>query len=379
VKQEVGSDRTVKIKVKPDDRYTPICSSCKRPTKQIHSYNRRTIRDLNILDAKTFISVLYRTLKCKLCGYVVEELPLMNPYERVTKKFATYVVELCKIMTIKEVAEHLELDWKTVKELHKRYLQGKFSGEDIGNPRILVIDEISLKKRHRYLTVIADWESGKVLGVREERSYKALKAFFDSLPEQVRTSIEAVAIDMWDPYIKAIKESCPNAKIVFDRFHAVAAFSRVIDKVRNIEYRKATKSGKEVIKGTKYLLLKNKENITKEETPRLRQLLELNENLAITYILKEYLKKLWEYRYPKCATKAILDWCNIAHESKVEPLMDFANTLMRYSYGIINHCEYPIHTSFIEGMNTKINVIKRKAYGFHDIEYFSLVIKEAFT
>mgnify|MGYP005856300953 CR=1 FL=1 len=379
MKQEVGSDRTVKIKVKPDDRYTPICSSCKKPTKQIHSYKRRTIRDLNILDAKSFITVLYRTLKCRLCGYVVEELPLVNPYERVTKRFGTYVVELCKIMTIKEVAEHLELDWKTVKELHKRYLQVKFSGEDIGKPRILVIDEISLKKRHRYLTVIADWDSGKVLGVKEERSYKALKAFFDSLPEQLRTSIEAVAIDMWDPYIKAIKESCPDAKIVFDRFHAVAAFGRVIDKVRNMEYRKATQSGKEVIKGTKYLLLKNKENITKEEIPRLKQLLELNENLAITYILKEYLKRLWEYRYPKCATKAIFDWCSIAHQSRLPPLMDFAKTLIRYSYGIINHCEYPIHTSFIEGMNTKINVIKRKAYGFHDIEYFSLVIKEAFT
>ncbi len=186
-----------------------------------------------------------------------------------------------------------------------------------------MIDEISLKKRHRYLTVIADWESGKVLGVKEERSYRALKAFFDSIPRQLRISIEAVAIDMWDPCIKAIKEGCPNAKIVFDRFHGVATFGRVIDKVRNIECRKATQSGKEVIKGTKYLLLKNKENITKEEIPGLKQLLELNENLAITCILKEYLKTLWNYRYPECATKAIFDWCSIAHHSGLKPLMDF--------------------------------------------------------
>jgi len=132
---------------------------------------------------------------------------------------------------------------------------------------------------------------------------------------------------MWDPCIKAVIKSCPDSKIAFDRFHAVAAFYRVVDKVRNMEYQKASESDKEVIKGTKYLLLKNKENIAKEEPPRFKQLLELNENLAITYILKEYLKKLRDYRYPGFATKAIFDWCSIALESRLPPLMDFANTL----------------------------------------------------
>lgn len=380
LEQTVDKDiKTVKIKVKPDDRYTPVCHVCKTGTKNIHSYNNRTIRDLNIFKAKSFISVFYRTIRCKVCGNVIEELPLMYPYERVTRRLATYIVELCKYMTITEVAKHLDLDWKTVKEIHKRHLQDKFSHEDIGNPRIIVIDEISLKKRHKYLTTIADWDIGKVLGVQKDRTYEALKAFFDSLTNEVRDSIEAVAIDMWDPYIKAVTESCPNAKIVFDEFHAVAAFGRVIDKVRNMEYKEAEESGKAVIKGTKYLLLKNKQNITSEERPRLKQLLELNQNLATAYILKDYLKKLWDYRYPKWAEKALCNWCSIAYESNVKPLMDFANTLIKYAYGIINHCRFPIHTSFIEGMNNKIKVIKRKAYGFHDIEYFSLVIKDAFT
>ena len=191
--------KTVKIKVKPDERYTPLCHKCKKGTKRIHSYNKRTIRDLNIFDARTFISVIYRTVRCAVCGNVVEELPLMSRYERVTRRLSAHIVDLCRYMTINEVAEHLDIDWKTVKEIHKHHLQDKYSHEDRGNPRIIVIDEISLKKRHTYLTIIADWDSGKVLGVQKDRTYESLKGFFDSLSEKERESIEAVAIDMWDP------------------------------------------------------------------------------------------------------------------------------------------------------------------------------------
>jgi transposase len=310
---------------------------------------------------------------------MVEKLPLMNPYQRVTVRLGTYILDLCKYMTIKEVADHLELDWKTVKEIHKRHLQEKFSGEDIGKPKIIIVDEISIKKGHTYLTIVVDWDSGKVLWVGEGRKYKTLKGFFDSLSKEQRASIQAVGIDMWDPYIKAIRDSCPSARIVFDRFHAVAAFGRVIDKVRNIEYQKATKAGKEVIKGSKYILLKNKEHLSGKERPKLKALLALNEALTTTYILKDYLKKLWSYQYAGCAVKAIYHWCQIAFESKLKPVITFAKTLMRNAYGIVNHCWFPIHTGRIEGINNKIKVIKRKAYGFHDMNYFSLIIKNTFS
>jgi len=371
--------KTVTIKVEPDERYSPICHRCKRTIKEIHSYNERTIRDINIFDAKTFISVTYRTVKCGWCGNVVEYLGLMNPYDRITRRLANYILDLCRYMTIKEIAKHLGLDWKTVKDIHKSYLIDRFSNEDMGYPRLLAVDEISLKKRHHYLTVIINWETGRVLWIGEGRKYETLKAFFDSLTEEQRNSIQAIAMDMWDPYIKAVKESCPLAAIVFDQFHVVKAFSKVIDKVRNSEYRKANKEGKEVIKGSKYLLLKNKVNLLKEEKPRLKSLLKLNESITTVYILKDYLKKLWQYRYAKCAEDFLNHWCSIAIESKIRPVMAFVKTLKRYAYGIINHCKFPIHTSRMEGINNKIKVIKRKAYGFHDVEYFSLIIKSAFA
>jgi transposase len=303
----------------------------------------------------------------------------MDPYKRVTRRLASYILELCRYMTIKEVAEHLALDWKTVKAIHKRHLQEKFSAKHIGNPKILLVDEIAMRKGHTYLTLIADWDEGRILWVGEGRKYETLKEFFDSLSEEQKGSLWAIAMDMWDPYIKAVKECCPHVKIVFDQFHAVSSFNRVIDKVRNSEYRKATQAGKQVIKGSKYLLLKNRDQLNGEERPRLKALLELNETLSIVYILKDSLKKLWHYTYPQWEAKALSRWYSIAYESGIKPVIAFARTLLRYAYGIINHCVFPIHTSGLEGINNKVKVIKRKAYGFHDIEYFSLVIKDAFS
>ena len=355
------------------------CHNCGSVAKKIHTYNKRMVRDLNIFKAKTFIRYAYRTLRCDRCGLVVEDLGLAEPYARVTTRLAQYIWDLCQLLTIKEIAELLELDWKTIKDIHKSRLKERFSQPDIGNLKLLAVDEISLKKRHKYLMVVIDWESGRVLWVSEGRGEESLQEFFHRLTPEVKKGVKAIAMDMWDPYIKAVKEHCLGCAIVFDQFHVVSSFGRVIDKVRNIELRKAKQSGKEVIKGSKYLLLKNPEDLFKEEKPKLKAILKLNKALSTVYILKDYLKRLWQYRYPKCAQRFLDFWCSLAFQSKIKPVIKFAKTLTRYAYGIINHCRFPIHTSRLEGINNKIKVIKRKAYGFHDIEYFSLIIKCAFA
>jgi transposase len=367
------------IETEPDKRYNPICHNCGSVAMKIHSYNKRMVRDLNMFKARTFIRYTYRTLRCDQCGLVVEDLGLAEPYARVTKRLAQYIWDLCQLLTIKEIAELLELDWKTIKDIHKSRLKERFSQPDIGNPKLLAVDEISLKKRHKYLTVVTDWESGRVLWVSQGRGEESLEEFFCQLTPEVKKGIKAIAMDMWDPYIKAVKDHCPGCDIVFDQFHVVSSFGRVIDKVRNIEFRKANQVGKEVIKGSKYILLKNPENLFKEEKPKLKAILKLNKALSTVYILKDYLKRLWQYRYPKCAKRFLHFWCSLAFQSKIKPVIQFAKTLTRYAYGIINHCRFPIHTSRLEGINNRIKVIKRKAYGFHDVEYFSLIIKCTFN
>jgi transposase len=185
---------------------------------------------------------------------------------------------------------------------------------------------------------------------------------------------------MWDPYIKAVRKKVPHPKIVFDLFHVVSQFSRVIDKVRNSEYRKASQENKEVFKGAKYLLLKNRSNVRrKKERRQLQELLKLNEIINSVLILKNKLKHIWSYRSRTWATKALDEWCALAQSLKQRSVTKFANMLDRYRYGILNHCDYAIHTGKLEGVNNKIKVIKRKAYGFQDLRYFSLKIFQAFT
>ncbi len=374
-----GRSQEIQVTVEPDKRYRPICHFCRGPARGVHSYHRRRIRDMNVFEARTWIRYGYRKVRCQKCGIVVEDLGLVDVHLRITRRLACYVLELCRLLPIRDIARHLDLDWKTIKELHKQYLQKRYSKEDIGLPELLAVDEISLKKGHHYLTVIINWQNGRVLWVGEGRRYETLKAFFDTLTDEQKVAIKAIAMDMWDPYIKAVKECCPDAAIVFDQFHVVRAFGRVIDTVRNREYRSALQEGKEVIKGSKYLLLKNRENLCDEEKPRLKALLKINQTLMTVYLLKDYLKKLWDYRYPRCARNFLDTWCSMARESAVRPLLAFAKMLKRYAYGIISHCRFPLHTSRLEGINNKIKVIKRKAYGFHDTEYFSLIIKNAFA
>jgi len=171
--------------------------------------------------------------------------------------------------------------------------------------------------------------------VGKGRKAETVKQFFALLSEDEKSSIEAVAMDIWDSYIKAVKGCSPGALIVFDQFHLVSAFNRVIDRVCNREYRKVQGEGKEVLKGSKYILLKNRENLQKEEKQRLREILRVNESISTVYILKDYLKRLWRYRYSLRAKKILEFWCSLARESGLRPVIAFAKTVKRYAYGII--------------------------------------------
>ncbi|TET24372.1 MAG: ISL3 family transposase [Candidatus Cloacimonadota bacterium] len=299
VEQKVSDDLSmVLIKTVPDERYIPVCSECGTKTRSIHSYETRIVRDMNMFRTKVFIEYTYRKIRCHTCsGIKVEKLGFIDLYMRITRRFAQYIVDLCKYMTVADVAYLLEVDRKLVKRLHKEYLQSAFGKEVCSGLRVLAVDEISLKKGHNYLTIVADYETGRIVHVGRERKYKTLKGFFKKIPKRERRRIEAVCMDMWDPYIKAVTIWCPDASIVFDLFHVVQAFGKVINKVRNREYKKAFGENKDVIKGTKYILLKNRKNLKRKESRRLKELLEINKNLSTVYILKDQLKRLWKYRY----------------------------------------------------------------------------------
>lgn len=367
------------VKTEPDKRYSPICSGCLQKVKSIHSYNKRVIHDMSMSGSRVEIEYTYRTVYCKDCGIKVEHHDFVEPYSRVTKRFANYIYELCKVMTIFDVSIHTGLSWDQIRHIDKQALKDQFKDPIPEDLEILCIDEISIKKRHNYLTILADYVTGRVIGVIRKRDYKSISQFLKSLTIKVRKAIKAVAMDMWDPYIKAFKKYCPDALIVFDPFHIIASFSRVIDKIRAGQYREADPILRKLMKRSRFLLLKNPENLNDKERPRLKKILKENELLSTVYLLKDYLKRLWQYKNGKSAEKFLDYWNCLAVETQCRLLIQFTKTLKKYRYGIINHCKFPIHTNKLEGINNKIKVIKRKAYGYRDLEYFSLKIMQATT
>jgi len=365
------------LTLKPDKRFLPICSCCHRKVRSIHSYHRRIIHDMPLAQSNTYLVLHYRKVRCLGCGIRVEYHDFVSPYARYTHRLANFIFTLCEHMSVQDVSQHFNLSWAQVKTIDKTELTKRYRTLDLTGTKILCVDEISIRKRHSYLTIIANFLTGQVIGVAKDRKYKSLARFLLSLPSKVRHSIEAVAMDMWDPYIKAVTTYCPQAAIVFDLFHMTASFSKIIDKVRVEQYRNATLSMKNLMKRSRFLLLKNPNNLSVEERPRLKEILKHNESLSAVYILKDYLKRLWQYRYRACAEKFLYYWCQLALDTGLKPVMKFVSTLLKYKYGILNHCRYKIHTGKLEGINNKIKVIKRRAYGYQDIEYFALKIIHA--
>lgn len=201
------------IHVQPDKRFQPICHGCGQRASGVHSWTRRKIRDLNLATARLWISCKYRKVFCAHCqGIHIENLELFHPYLRVTTRLALYVYQLCRLMTVSDVAQHLGLNWKTVKAIDKFYLERDYGQPDYQGLRILAVDEISIRKRHRYLTVVMDYDSGRVVFVGKNRKAKTLKKFFNKLNAKQREDIEAVVMDMWDPFIKAVKKNCLKPK-----------------------------------------------------------------------------------------------------------------------------------------------------------------------
>ncbi|MDP1815341.1 MAG: ISL3 family transposase [Leadbetterella sp.] len=352
------------------------CSGCGQVCFWSWDCRETRIRDLSAFKLKTYLLISKHRTNCPDCGVKIERLDFVDPYSRCTNRFEEFVARLSRISSLKQIARLLELNWKTVKAIDKKYLEKQFAIPDYEGLRLLAVDEIASHKGYHFFTVVMDLERTRVVWVGKDRKKETLDQFFKELGQERINLIEAVACDMWDPYIASIKENAPDAKIVFDKFHVIKNYSQVIDKVRNIEFKKAVCEKKEAIKGTKYLLLKNKDKLKKDQKEQLKTLLKLNENINITYILKDALKRLWSYKSHYWANRFLDSWIKMAKASNILPLIKFTQMLSNYRYGLINHCYYPISTGPLEGMNNKIKVIKRIAYGFHDDDYFILKIKQ---
>ena len=359
-----------------------LCDGCGQEASGLHEVVMRRIRDLPILDAETWLVVPRRRVLCPRCGPKLERLPWLGRYSRVTRRLAESVARLCRHLSIKRVAEFFALHWNTVKAIDKQYLKEKLGPVELSGVSVIAMDEFAIQKGHRYATVIVDPTVKRVLWIGRGRGRADIRPFFKLLGKKGRKRLKAVVMDMSSAYENEVRVQCPKAEVVFDLFHVVAKYGReVVDRVRVDEANrlKQDKPARKVVKSAKWLLLRNRDTLkTDEDHVRLDELLAANQALMCVYLLKDDLKELWTHRKKSDAKAAWQNWFDRAMESGVKPLVDFARKLTPYLPGILAHADWPLHTSLLEGINNKIKVIKRMAYGFRDDEYFFLKIRDAF-
>lgn len=352
----------------------PVCGSA-----DVHKRGEtwRSFRCLPIGSKPVAVSLGIPRVSCDACKVTRQVgVAFADSRKSYTKPFARYVLELSGLMTIQDIAGHLDVGWDLVKQIQKDHLKKRFTKPKLRHLKRIAIDEVSIGRGHRYLTIVLDLETGAVVHIGDGKGAEALKPFWKRLKAS-RAAIEAVALDMSPAYISAVITNLPDAALVFDRFHIMKLFNEKLSTLRRELYREATDVlEKNALKGTRWLLLKNFENLdeSKNEHERLDEALNLNQSLATAYYLKEMLRYFWEQPTKADAAVWLDEWCALARASGIRVLQTFAKTMQGHRSGLLNWWDHRISTGPLEGTNNKIKTLQRQAYGYRDREFFELKI-----
>jgi transposase len=324
------------------------------------------------------LEVEVHRVDCKDCGSVKGEcLSWIGNNSFYTKRFAYYVGKRCQNATIREVADELHLDWRTAKSMEMDYMREKL--RRVGNPapRVVGMDEISIRKGHNYRIVVSDLERKRPIWFGgTDWTEESLDLFWEELGPKKAEKVRLVVMDMWEAFENSTVKNATQAAILYDKFHVMRKLCDAMDEVRRNEYKHLPKKEKEYIKGHRYILLSHQRNLDLMGRKRLKALLSANKRLNAVYVLKESFGQLWDYQYPACAQRFFDNWKSSLKGQKLGPYEKFARMVERHWEGIVAYCkpENKISLGFVEGLNNKIRVIQRRAYGLRDPEYLRLKV-----
>ncbi|MDA3913140.1 ISL3 family transposase [Oleiagrimonas sp.] len=381
IETQTLSETHLLLRLEADPNIDPRCGRCRMPCGLIHDRSTRRVRERTLFDRQVWLEVPLRRVACMSCGVSTEYVPWLPARSRLTGRLIAHVEALLRLLPIRHISQLTGLHWHTIRAIDARRLAREVTPPDLSRLRRLIMDEFALFKGHRYATVAICADTQQVLWVGEGRSRKDVQPFFEMLGPAVCARIEAVAMDMNTAMDLEAKAHCPNIRVVYDLFHVIAKFGReVIDRVRvdQANVLKADPSARRVIKRSRWLLLRNRGNLTDEQAVKLDDLLAANAPLTTVYVLKAQLKELWYAPDENEARRRWNEWHRLALDSQLPPLIAFAKRLAPYLEGIVASSLYRLNTSVLEGMNNRIKVIKRMAYGYRDSAYFFLKIKDAF-
>lgn len=329
-------------------------------------------------DKRVYLVVGVRRVFCKRCGKVRKEklsFQAENPFY--SKRFAYYVGRRCSSSTIKAVAEELHLNWKTVKELEKQYMREKLRRAGPMNPKVVGIDEVSIQRGHKYRIVVSDIKKRRAIWFGgQDRSEESMDMFYQELGKKKAKQIRLAVMDMWKAFEVSTLKHAPQTAILYDKFHILRHLQEALDTIRKSEYARVSGQDRRFIKGQKYNLLAHWENLSLPGRRALKLLLSANKRLHMAYVLKEVFGQLWTYRSEAWARKFFENWKASLRWQRLKPYEEFAKLVERHWDGIVAFCKpkNKVALGFVEGLNNKIRVIQRRAYGLRDDEYLQLKV-----
>jgi transposase len=355
-----------------------VCSGCGQPTLFVHDHHaERRVRDFPAWGRRCFLSVRVARVDCPSCGVVTERLDWLEKGCRRTIRYEKYVARLCDYMPVLDVAEIEGLDKNTVYRIDRKWLARRNEKRERRKVAQLGIDEISIRKGHKYATVFYDLERREVIGLIKTRKERAVGGFFRRWGRQNCRAVVAVCMDLWRPFLNSVHRHCPKAVVVFDKFHVFKYLSEAVEEVRRSEQAGCPKAEGRLIKGTRWLWLKSADKLKRKQKQTLKEIMEQNETLQQAYLLKEDFRDLYACSDAEEALGFLADWTNRCRESGIDAFIKLAKRINRWKTGILAYFTHRITNGVSEGINNKIKVLKRRSYGFHDHEYFFLKILNA--
>jgi transposase len=357
-----------------------LCTHCGTLSTNVHQEEPRCVRHLDVWGKKTFLHFPSRRFKCDECGRVfTEELSFVDSHRRQSAAFELHIYRSCLSSTCKAVAMREGLSQSTVKEILNRLavLKKNVGGGD--TIRVLGIDEISLKKRHKqFVLVISDISRKCILAVLPDREKQTLENWIDSQSAQKRKSIRFVSIDMWRPYYHAVRDKLPRAKVVVDRFHVMKQLNTRLTQLRTKYQKQCDPETQKILKGSRWIIVRNRSELTKKQSDQLNQILDLCPELRSVYLLKEEFRTIFEKIKSRQKAARFLDtWCLKAERTGDKYFARFLSTLKNWRTQILNYFIERITNGFVEGTNNAIRAIIRMAFGYRNFDNFKIRVMAA--
>jgi transposase len=352
------------------------CPECGRRVREIHEVIERAARDLPCFEYTTSVVVELYRLRCSDCGVKTERMPQLPGKAPYTKRFEDAVGQACESAAAAQVARRMGLSESTVRGMDLRYLERCEAQRRKPVLRQIGVDEIYRGKKDKFLTVVCDLATGEPLWFGPERKKETLDEFFRTeLNSRQRGRIEAVCVDMWEPFRLSIEQWAPNCQIVYDKFHILQHANDAIDEVRRAEFFRKGQEGREVIKGKRWLLLSRWENLSDDKRGQLNELFGLNRRVFKAYMLKESLDRLWDYRYPGAMFNYLDQWIDQLKWQRLKPMEKLAETLLEHAEGIANYCRTKVRFGVVEAVNGNIRMLINRGRGYKNLRYLLLKAK----